>query len=477
MKNKTTSSLRPHHKILSGLLLLSLFLIILFTSGKPTKKTSGTFQPDKLVNYFTSTLEAVHLNNPDLTYYQETITEAEIPKYRTILWAAWKKANADRLAIWPKVKEGKMHDSLLWQLPTGKKALFEVNKKGKRPTEGYPMYINLHGGGTMPEAKTIWGAAFNNSEWKAAKNLGTKYADAPSLYFIPRMADDRRGRWYHKGEQTEFIRAWQLGVLSGDINPNKAYLIGISEGGYGSFRMGPFFADYFAGVGPMAGVSYLTEAPLENMRNTPFYITVGEFDAAYGRAPSAHQWKHALDSASTTNPGQFVHQVVIEKGKGHGVDYYKTAPWLRQFTRNPYPDTISFQYYAVHDTVFDKKYDTSFTYRKGFGYIRLDGLSASSKKLPNGLLQTGVRAFYVSKNGNTYHIQSENRIGTTSGFIELYIDKVNFSQPVTVYYNGQNVYHQKMVPNVGVMAESLALFGDPDRIFSSKVKIKIPNNL
>ena len=105
---------------------------------------------------------------------------------------------------------------------------------------------------------------------------------------------------------------------------------------------GPFFADYFAGAGPMAGVSYINEAPLENMRNTPFFIAVGEFDAAYGRALSGRQWKQYLDSTAVANPGQFIHQVDIQKGKGQGIDYFKTAPWLRQFTRNPYPDTLSF---------------------------------------------------------------------------------------------------------------------------------------
>lgn len=65
----------------------------------------------------------------------------------------------------------------------------------------YPFYINLHGGGTMPEAKCECAAPFNNSERKAAKSLGARYADTPSLYFILRMADDRRGRWYHSESQ------------------------------------------------------------------------------------------------------------------------------------------------------------------------------------------------------------------------------------------------------------------------------------
>ena len=127
-------------------------------SCKTVKESVTTLNQDDLVNYFSSTLETDHLKNPDHAFYQKSIAVNDISTYRSFLWAAWKKANASRLALWPMVEEGKVRDSLVWQLPTGKKALFAVNKKGSRPLEGYPMYINLHGGGTMPEAKTVLGS-------------------------------------------------------------------------------------------------------------------------------------------------------------------------------------------------------------------------------------------------------------------------------------------------------------------------------
>ena len=253
MKNKSNLSIRVIKKILINLSFLFLLGILLTSCGQIKKTETIAFRSNDLTTYFISTIEAEHLKNPDNTYYLETITIADISKYRDIIWEIWKRANVGRLTTWPTIGANQAKDSLLWFLPTGKKTLFAIYKKGSRPAGGYPLFINLHGGGTMPEAKDAWGSLVNNREWKAAKYLGTKYADTPSLYFVPRMADDRRGRWYHKGEQTEFIRAWQLGVLSGDIDPNKTYIMGISEGGYGSFRMGPFFADYFAGAGPMAG--------------------------------------------------------------------------------------------------------------------------------------------------------------------------------------------------------------------------------
>lgn len=462
-----------YNKYLRGVLRKLFLLLSLPLTLTAQEKLVLNGNEDALAQYLTTTIEADQLNNPAGIWYSKSIKPGEISEYRDLFWMAWKKANAARLSTWPSLKAQEVMDSLIWELPTAKKALFALRKKGSKPEGGYPMFINLHGGGTFPDTKTAWGPSPNDGEWKAAKMLGARYADTPSLYFVPRMADDRRGRWYHKGEQIEFIRAWQLGVLSGDVNPDKVYITGISEGGYGSFRMGPFFADYFAGSGPMAGVSYANEAPLENMRNTPFYIAVGAFDYAYGRALGGAQWKKQLDSASKANAGQFVHVVDIQQGKGHGIDYFKTTPWLKQYIRNPYPDTLSFQYYAVHDTVFNRVNDTSFTYRKGFGYLRLDGLSQMSKPLANGFLETAVRDFYVEKRGNTYRVKSTNRIGNVTGVVSLYFDHIDFSKPVVMYYNGRQIHKKKVVPNLGVMAESLALFGDPKRIFAAKLEIKI----
>ncbi len=422
---------------------------------------------EALVSYFSSGLESEseHLTDPMASWYKETLPADSIAAYRQWIWNAWKEANAGRLKQdWPEVAQNGWKDSIEWALPDGKHMLFAVLKKGHRPGGGYPLFINLHGGGCFPNEPGPWTSSVNNSEWRAAKILGSRYKDTPSLYFVPRMPDDRRGRWYNRSAQAAFIRAWQLGVLSGDIDPNRTYIMGISEGGYGSFRMGPFFADYFAGAGPMAGAVDTNQVPAENLRNTAFRVEVGQNDFAYGRALFGHLWQGLLDSLGAAHPGQFPHAVVVQGGKGHGIDYFNTAPWLSGFTRNVYPDTLSFAYYPVYDTINTEEKNVPFTYRKGFGYIRLDGLSGGG---------TNERSFYVEKKGNIYHILSADKKGIVTGTIRLYVDKVDFSSPVSVYYNGRLVQHKKLVPSAGVMAESLALFGDPARIFAAEVVVPL----
>lgn len=431
---------------------------VLMLSCHAVKRQAKYAAPDALVSYFNVTLEADSLHNPDETFYKQEITPDELPVYRNRLWEDWKKANTARLSTWPK----EAGDSLIWQLPDNRKMLFSLFTKGARPANGYPLFINLHGGGCYPNEPGPWTSRSNSREWQAAKTLGKRYDDAPSLYFVPRMPDDRRGRWYHRSPMAAYIRAWQLGVLSGDVDPDRAYILGISEGGYGSFRMGIFLADYFAAAGPMAGAIWPEQEHIENLRNTAFCIQMGEFDYAYERVENARKWKIKLDSAAAASPGQFIHTVEIQAGKGHGIDYMKAAPWIKQFKRKNYPDTLSWMYYAQCDTIYNAEPGQPCTYRKGFGYVRLDGLS-----------QSGERSFYVEKQGNAYEIKSSNVKGIVKGKITLYVDKVDFAQPVKVNYNGKEVFNKKLPLNVGVMAESIALFGDPRRIFAAAVEVKV----
>ncbi len=56
-----------------------------------------------------------------------------------------------------------------------------------------------------------------------------------------------------KSKQFAWEKLLRLAFVSGNINPDKVYFFGISEGGYGSQRLASYYADYLAGAGPMAG--------------------------------------------------------------------------------------------------------------------------------------------------------------------------------------------------------------------------------
>ncbi|WP_293917783.1 MULTISPECIES: hypothetical protein [unclassified Sphingobacterium] len=418
------------------------------TNQKSTlKKSSSSY----FLDYFKRNLETENLEKIEPVYYNQTIPTHLLKLEKETIWELWKDANKDRLATF--VPAGKDGTEFIWNIPQGQRMKIKTFVKGDKPASGYPFFINLHGGGGYSELSEPWDSETNAYEWMAAQKLGNAYQDSPAYYFVPRMADDRIGRWYYQPQQVTWLRAWQLAVLSNEIDPDRTYILGISEGGYGSFRMGTFYADYFAGLGPMAGPETKEAAPIENLRNTSVRIEVGEFDRGFGRNEMGISWKNRLDSAALANPGYFNHVVTIQPGKGHGINYYDVTPWLiKQSKRVTYPDVLSFMYY-----------DTDGAYRKGFGYVRLDGLSKEG----------GRKSFKIEKSGNNYDITTIEVKGTVSGKIDLYVDKVDFTKPVKVRLNGKEVFNGKVKNNFAVVVESIALFGDPGRIYAAKVELNI----
>lgn len=73
------------------------------------------------------------------------------------------------------------------------------------------------------------------------------------------------------------------GFPVGEIDPNRVYFFGISEGAYGSQRLASFYADYLAAAGPIAGGEPMENAPAENCANIAFSFRTGSNDKGFCR--------------------------------------------------------------------------------------------------------------------------------------------------------------------------------------------------
>lgn len=403
-------------------------------------------QLDKEAPDYLPQMLALKLDNP--------ISPKEIDSQRRLVWQLWSQANAPRYESNQGHLFGEEVSRLLWKLPANEYMPIELFTKGARPKEGYALYINLHGGGKDPNAPSRWGAAFNDREWEAARTLGRRYADTGSVYFVPRMADDRKGRWYLAPQRIAFRRAWQLAVLGGQVNPNRIYLLGISEGGYGSHRLALYMPDYFAGIGPMAAAEPVNAT--QNLRNVAFRLAVGAKDTGFGRNTLAQAWSDALAHLAQTNPGDFVHQVQIQEGRGHGIDYFDTTPWLEQHTRRNYPHHISYRYYNMTADYPEPSYSS------GVYYLDFRGLK------PNG----GSLDLDLVKQGNDYNLTLEH-VDKVSGKLRIYLDEVNYSKPIIVRINGRQAFQGLVRPTNASLVESLALWGDPTRLYPAYVEVSI----
>jgi len=198
------------------------------------------------------------------------------------------------------------------------------------PANGYPLYIYLHGSGPR------------DAEWKTGIALAETFDDAPSAYFVPRIPNEGQYyRWWQRGKQYIWDKLFRQSIASGKIDPNRIYLVGISEGGYGSQRLASFYADYLAGAGPMAGGEPLKNAPVENCRNIAFSLRTGADDDGFYRNLLTRYTKETFDSMTVSHPGYYKHEVELIPGRGHSIDYSVTTPWLKTNVRDPHVTRVT----------------------------------------------------------------------------------------------------------------------------------------
>lgn len=406
---------------------------------------------DNLILYFRSQLETDLIAPAPEQTYQEIVRPSEKGATQANMWNLWKEANKGRLSEnkWEIPATSK---EVVWNIPQEERMRIKLLTKGEKPGTGYPMFINLHGGGSYPDAPSAWGATINEEEWFAAIALSLEYEDSPSFYFVPRMSDDRKGRWHYAPQRKAFKRAYQLAVLSGEIDPDRVYLLGISEGGYGCIRLSTFMPDYFAAIGPMAAATETGDI-LSNLRNVVFRMDVGDQDYMFGRNYYAYRWFEKMEQLRAENPRDFEHLIKIHKGYGHGIPYHEMSPWLIKYRRRNYPQRVTYEYYNIDDGYSDAIYYLSFRQLKPEKDARI--------------------LFDVKHQDNHFEVTATPKRGKVTGVLTLYVDRVDFSKPVTVSLNGKKIFDKRLFMNRGTIIEAIAQFGDPKRIFAAKVDVPL----
>ena len=349
--------------------------------------------------------------------------------------------------------------------------------KGSRPAEGYPLYLFLHG---SPDDAL--------GEWQTCMAWAYYFSDAPSAYFMPKSPrGGTQCRWFQPSRQAAWESLLRQAFVNGEVNPDKIYFMGISEGAYGSQRLGSFYADYLAGVGPIAGGEQLFNCPPENLANTAFILQTGENDTWYGRSRLTVRVDTILDNLAESHPGCYVHRVDLQPGKGHGCDYTVTTPWLQEHSRVTNPRYVYWENYGMGAANGE-----TYRYRDGFYNLRV--LEPSDSRTDNM-----VRSVYEMKiDDNTVNLSvnvasltetdpyededwsmtlgvEKQYTPAATGKVRIYLNDslVDLSKPVVVVVNGKERFNGMVEPDVRHLVESCAFFFDPGRLFPAAIDVTV----
>lgn len=327
------------------------------------------------------------------------------------------------------------------------------------------LYICMHGGGQNNKAEGPHAWDINSREWNSQIGLCAQVYPAEGLFFVPRMADDRLGRWWHAHNQEAFDRVIEHAIREWGVDPDRVYVLGISEGAYGTDILAPFMADRFAGGNAMAG-GVGDDVPAENLRNVAFRTDIGENDTMFDRVGLARKFHERLDKAKQGegDAGGYVHSLNVQEGRGHGVDYQPGVAWMVKQIRDSRPARI----------VWTSK-ELGGNRRARFYWLGLEGegegnelkgeirLTAKADREKNEIEITAV----------TGKAEAEKPLEGAKLVVLLDEKLIDLDKPVKITCNGKVVHEGKVERSEAVLKETLRERGDPTMMFPSKVVISL----
>lgn len=439
-------------------------------SGNENEAVAGENKAlkEKMVRFFLNYLSG------DETLYQDNkpVSLADIARQRQLVWEAWVEAN-NRFDEQKLIGLGKLEqeNSGNWDLPAELEPHavmpYYWGCKGEPgPEGGYPLYLYMHGSGDKGQ------------EWATGILLCQKFDDVPSAYFIPQIPNmGNYYRWWQKSKQFAWEKLLRLAFVSGNINPDKVYFFGISEGGYGSQRLASYYADYLAGAGPMAGGEPLKNAPVENCRNIAFSFLTGAADAGFYRNKLTIYTKNEFERLKKLYPEDYIHRIELIPGRGHAIDYTLTTPWLKQYTRNPYPKNVNWENFEM-DGVYRKGfYNLAVKERSNDDYSSRTYYELAIKENEISLKVDLVTYKTVETDPNwgiELKFEKDYR-PATKGKVVIYLcpELVDLNKKITLIVNGKKAFQGKVKLGLEHMVNSCATFYDPARIYPAAIEVNI----
>ena len=354
---------------------------------------------------------------------------------------------------------------------------YVVLQRGEKPANGWPLIIAMHGGGgTSDKLSDPHAWPVNTQEWKTQIHFAVSLYPTNAIYFVPRMVNDNQGRWWKEYNYRAYSTMIRDAILFWDVDPNRVYMLGISEGGYGTETLACRYPDKFAAADGMA-CGEGTSIHVENLRNLPFRTDVGEEDTSFGRVSNAIKKHELLKSLQKDDPGGYINDLEVQAGRGHGINYRPGPEWLMQYSRNPHPKRVTYTLFE-HDGVKNKgAYWLQATNDLDKKVIHLEGqMDAIENTITIKADATKNDEKVQVADGQQPLADSGETVPAKGLKIRLWLHEtlLDLSKPVKIIINGKVADTITPKLEFSSMCESLMAFGDPNYTYPCKIDVVVP---
>lgn len=353
-----------------------------------------------------------------------------------------------------------------WTLPDSlepnAKMNFYLGVKGDMPKDGYPVFLYLHGSG--PRA----------NEWATGLKLAKRFNDGPSMYIVPQIPQEGEWyRWWQRSKQWTWEKVLRIILSMPEVDKNRIYVFGISEGGYGSQRLASFYADYWAAAGPMAGGEPLINAPVENLAHVPLSFLTGDRDFMFYRHLLTKTTGEKLDSMQRIHPDEYVHRVKLLEGYGHSIDYTPTTPWLAQHKRNAQPRHFLWENFEMDGLKRNAFYNLQVLEEEDEFRTKYEFTANADNSIDIKVDAVKYNPTWKDPRWGINMLFSKEFTPAQHGRLRVFLSDqlVDLKKKVTVRINGKEVFCGKVKGSKKNQKLAHELWGDPMRNFKHAVEV------
>jgi predicted esterase len=342
----------------------------------------------------------------------------------------------------------------------GKELAYSLYVPDSAEGKSLPMIVILHGMGGRGDVTL--------QNWR--KRLNDEFIILCPSYPI--------GAWWTLSAEELILQLIRETKMRVPVDPNRIFLAGLSNGALGTYMVGAFYPDYFAGIIPIAGAisepHYLHF--LINLTHTPVYSIQGQYDPIF-----PIQFSYRINKILTDMKYPLTYREHTEKGTAHGGHFLPESEvpalveWLREQRREPYSTIIRMIREGNH---LDRIQWARVTRGLNMAALQIPGPLPESMNIKDGKAATLIA---VHKESNLFEVMGKNLLE-----LELYLDadQVDFEQPVMVTFqemkevDGKLIAEQKLVKHHGKVIKDTALLlrefkfrRDPEQLYDAKITV------